>query len=254
MSRIIDSTDRQAPESTTLGIIRAVLASSNQESYLAWLLCAVSPWATVDNPAKPKASGKLPPPIAAVIAREGLKVDNKTFDVIKDAVVHYRGVIASKDALPAEISTALPSKRKQEVLSRETLGMSIRRWGAYWRSTTMFAILVEVMGTEQETGEFSRPCRQRSKLINYLERLEILKQYAAWLTHISKMDLLNAFALRPIVDGKQLMHALGTKSGGPWLMAALKMVMEWQLRNPEERDPDLAIAEVLSRRSELGLD
>ena len=96
--------------------------------------------------------------MAAVVAREGLKVDNKSFDVIKDAVTHYSQVIASKDALPREICTTLPSKRKQEVLSRENLGMSIRQWGANWRSTTMFALLVEVMGTGNEKGKFNSPC------------------------------------------------------------------------------------------------
>ena len=81
----------------------------------------------------------------------------------------------------------------------------------------------------------------------------MLKRYAAWLTHIVELDLSNAFALKPIVDGRQLMQALDIKSGGPWLTIALKMVMEWQLRNPEKREPDLAIAEVVSRRAELGL-
>ena len=94
----------------------------------------------------------------------------------------------------------------------------------------------------------------RSTLLIALDRLEILMGYATWLTHISEMDLLNAYALRPIVDGKQLMRALDTKSGGPWLTVALKIVMEWQLRNPEKREPDLAIAEVVSRRAELGLN
>ena len=158
LAQIMNPTDKVAPKHTSHETIKTVLISSNQESYLAWLLCAVSPWATVENPVQPKGNGKPPPPIAMVVAREGLKADNKSCDVIKDAVSHYQQVIASKDALPREVSTTLPSKRKQDVLSREILGMSIRQWGANWRSTTMLAILVEVMGAGTETGKCSRLC------------------------------------------------------------------------------------------------
>jgi len=60
--------------------------------------------------------------------------------------------------------------------------------------------------------------------------------------------------MKAIVDGKQLMQAFGKKSGGPWMIAALNMVMEWQLRNPGSHEPGKAIAEVKERRKELGID
>lgn len=50
------------------------------------------------------------------------------------------------------------------------------------------------------------------------------------------------------------MQAFDTKSGGPWMLAALNMVMEWQLRNPGNTAPEEAIAEVKERRKELGFD
>ena len=74
------------------------------------------------------------------------------------------------------------------------------------------------------------------------------------MTHIKHLDLLKAHAMKPIVDGKQLMQAFGKKSGGPWLVAALNMVMEWQLRNRGNYRTADAIAEVKERRKELGID
>ena len=40
---------------------------------------------------------------------------------------------------------------------------------------------------------------------------------------------------------------------GRWIVGALNMVMEWQLRNPGKIAPEEAIAEVKSRWKELGL-
>lgn len=58
--------------------------------------------------------------------------------------------------------------------------------------------------------------------------------------------------LKPIVNGNQLSKALDTKSG-PWMKKALDIAMEWQLRNPGETDPAGGIAEVVERKSELGI-
>jgi len=60
--------------------------------------------------------------------------------------------------------------------------------------------------------------------------------------------------MKPIVDGKQLMETFGKKSGGPWMVAALNMIMEWQLRNPGNNAPEEAISEVKERRKELGIN
>lgn len=60
--------------------------------------------------------------------------------------------------------------------------------------------------------------------------------------------------MKTVVDGKQLMQAFGKKSGGPWMVAALNMVMEWQLRNPGNNKPEEAIAEVKERSKGLGID
>ena len=81
---------------------------------------------------------------------------------------------------------------------------------------------------------------------------ELVDRYAAWLSRIKELDLLDAPSLKPIVNGKQLCDAFGVKNG-PWVKKALDFVIEWQLQNPDEIDAESAIEEVKRRRKETGL-
>ncbi|MCJ1385352.1 CCA tRNA nucleotidyltransferase, mitochondrial [Xylographa soralifera] len=225
------------PSPGALETIKNMLIMNDHELYLSWLLCAVTPWAQLENPVKQKKRSKKNLAMAAVVAREGLKTENKALNVIRDAAVHYTEIIASKDAYFEEASSVVvPMKRKQEALSREALGMAIRRWGGNWRSATLFAMLVEIMRVEESTG-----------------RQEIEEQYAGWLTHIKSLDLMNAYTFKPVVDGAQLILALNRPSG-KWIVGALNIVMEWQLRNPGKTATEDAIGEVKMRWKELGLE
>ena len=73
-----------------------------------------------------------------------------------------------------------------------------------------------------------------------------------WLSEIESLDLLHADQIKPIVDGNELMKALG-KTGGLWIKKALDMTMDWQLRNPDQKASAGAIAEVMERKDELGI-
>lgn len=64
--------------------------------------------------------------------------------------------------------------------------------------------------------------------------------------------MLDAYLLKPIVSGKQLTNSLSAKDG-PWLKSALDMSMAWQLRHPDETDPQGAINEVVNRKHELDI-
>ena len=76
--------------------------------------------------------------------------------------------------------------------------------------------------------------------------------YATWLSDLKSLNLLDVDQLKPIINGKSLVNALGTKHG-PWMKKALDIAMEWQLRNPEETDAAGGIAEVVERKKELGI-
>ena len=209
-----------------ISVIRRLVLQDPEDVYHAWVLAALSPWSTSQWPQDPQArptKSKPSLPAATTAAREGLKVANKTMSVTKCAAEHCEEIIAVKDAFCESIDpAAVPAKRKQETCSRDQLGMAIRRWGYNWRTSVVYAMMLEAMHQEPQ---------------------EIVARYASWLLELEKLQLLQAYELKPLVDGKQLMAALGRK-GGPWLTKALDLVVEWQLRNPESQDSEKAIDDV----------
>lgn len=78
------------------------------------------------------------------------------------------------------------------------------------------------------------------------------RKYTSFLAHLRKLDILDAYSLKPLLDGKQLAKALDTPPG-PWMKDALDVVMAWQLRNPGVKDPAEAIEEV-KKHGELTSD
>jgi len=62
---------------------------------------------------------------------------------------------------------------------------------------------------------------------------------------------MDAYNLKPFLDGKALTKALNTPPG-PWMKEALDVVMAWQLRNPDVKDPEQAIAAVENSKVATG--
>ena len=81
----------------------------------------------------------------------------------------------------------------------------------------------------------------------------LCRDYALWLSELRKLNLLDVYLLRPLVDGNEISAALGTKSG-PWLKKALDMSIGWQLRNPNETEKRDCLEEIIRRKKELGLE
>nr|POE71933.1 uncharacterized protein CFP56_11809 [Quercus suber] len=76
------------------------------------------------------------------------------------------------------------------------------------------------------------------------------RRYDAFLQHVNSLDLLEAYTLKPLIDGTSLAKALDT-APGPWMKDALEVVMAWQLRNPGVTDSTQAVAEVKQAQGEL---
>lgn len=225
------------------GSIYKLLVRSDESEALAWILAALSPWAPLGSPPGPP-GGKLPLPYATFAAREGIKSNNKTCDVVTGAFRHFREIINLKSAVLA---------KEPYVYERDTLGMTIRRWDAHggqWKLHVVLAILVESMGTNVTAGMLVSLFVGR-KATNCLVGYDtFLAQWQQFLDHIVDMDLLEAATCKRIIDGKQLSKELKAKPG-VWMAAALDVVMAWQFRNPTETDPHGAIEEVRGKRDEL---
>lgn len=125
--------------------IYKLLVRSDESEAAAWILAALSPWAPLGSPSKPP-GGKQPLPYATFAAREGIKSNNKTCDIVTGASRHFREIINLKEAVLA---------KEPSVYERDTLGMTIRRWdanGGQWKLHVVLAILVESMETDVTAG------------------------------------------------------------------------------------------------------
>ncbi|KAL9586985.1 MAG: hypothetical protein Q9203_003669 [Teloschistes exilis] len=216
-------------------VIKGILLRNSDDVYHMWLLCAFVPWARALPPAPTKTKGKASLTPAATAAREGIKADNNTVKLVDNAAMHLDNIVQIKDTTVDESpQTTSPLKRKRDQTTRETQGMAIRQWGPTWRSSVMYAILTQI--TESPTEDHP----------------QLLNDYATLLSTLKDLDLLEAYQMKPLITGDILSKALEEKPG-KWMSKALEMVIAWQLRNPDETDPDAAITEVMSRKKDLGL-
>ncbi|KAF2238931.1 poly A polymerase C-terminal region-like protein [Viridothelium virens] len=214
----------QPPKGVQYCIISETIAQNADEEYIALLLAAHIPWVDAPSPEPSKARGKAPTPVPVSIAREGIKATNKICDIIYAAVRNADDIIGLKDRLVERKKYPHRRVEGKDASARDVLGMAIRTWGASWRSQVLWAILAEVS---------AEPDKQD----------KILDDYSQFLMEIESLGLYEAYALKPLVDGKTLANALSTKPG-PWMKSALDVVMAWQLRNPDRTNPQEAIEEV----------
>ena len=226
------------PDSESLDTIREILLSQENDHYHSWLLCALTPWAEVENPDLPRGNRLVP--IAATLAiREGLKADNKTVDIVKNAVLFRKEIRDTKDAVSSSLTenesekaadngqVGAPTNTTQSLMDRGNLGMLVRKWGPSWPNSVMFAMLVDAAEVETEQG-----------------LTKIMDGYSKFLSYLKELKLLTVYLDKPLRNGKQLQEAVG-RGAGQWLAPALDTIMRWQLRNPDEVDPKDAISEVV---------
>jgi hypothetical protein len=228
----------------TPGSIYQSLVRSEDAKYLAWVLAALTPWSSVPQAPPVKQKGKPLLPLGGMVAREGIKADNKICNVVSGAFKHYQKITDLKDAIKG---------KELYINERDTVGMTIRRWdsqGGHWRLQTLFAILVEAMNRNVSTGSLPRGPSYSVTNIKP-EHEELLGEWQGFIDHLEVMDVMDAPALKPILSGTELSKALGGVKPGPWMKPALDICMEWQLRNPGVQDATGAIEEVKKRSDEL---
>ena len=229
---------RQADVSSPVQKIRNLLIRDKNDLFLAWMLVCFVPWARVRSNPSAKVTTKRTPCAASLVAREGIKAENKICKIIDDAVVHLDEIESFRDAVCQQEESATSLKKRKSIsVSRDIQGQAIRSWGSCWRGMVLYALLTNV--TEAKTSE---------------EREGLIMMYATWLRHIEALDLLNVDQLKPIVNGHEIAKALGAGRVGPWMKRAMDIAMEWQLRNPDASNPAGGVEEVLSRKKELGMD
>lgn len=227
---VYDSLD-ELRKNETPGSIYQSLVRSPDAQYLAWILAALVPWTTVPQTQSVKSKGKPSLPLGAMVAREGIKADNKICNVASGAFKQYKQIIKLKDDI---------IQKEPYTNERDTVGMTIRRWdsqGGSWRVQALFALLVEAM--------------DRKDLQSYPVYEKLWSEWQAFIDHLEQLNLLDVANLKGIITGTELSRGLGGIKAGPWMKGALDVCMEWQLRNPDITDTQGAIDEVKRRAEEL---
>lgn len=126
-------------------MIHKLLLRDKDEYYLAWISAAMLPYRDAPHVPPMDSGRKTPPPVAAAVAREGIKATNKVCDVITASINHRTEIRDLVDRLyvfqrrPERVNDGHRSP------GRDTLGMAIRRWGPSWRSQVMYALLVDMV-------------------------------------------------------------------------------------------------------------
>jgi hypothetical protein len=220
----------------TPGSIYDVLVRSEEAAYYAWQLAAVVPYEQIPDE-ESKKPGKPPIPWATQANRGGLMSPTKITDVITAGHRHRLAIHRLKNAV---------RDNAPYVSERERFGMAIREWdskGGHWKLQVLYALLVEVM---ERTGD-----RAKGQSVETV-REKVFLEWQAFLDHLEDIDVMDAPAIKRLIDGTQLAKALGVKPGR-WMTAALDVVMRWQLQHAGETDPAGAIEEVKARKEELGI-
>ncbi|KAI0482125.1 hypothetical protein GGR56DRAFT_663178 [Xylariaceae sp. FL0804] len=210
-----------------------VLIRTDEASYYAWVLAALSPWESWEQPPH-NGSGRPSPPMSTLAGREGIKAHNKLCDLVTAAHKNRSEIMSLKTAVVQDAAYTG---------ERDRFGMAIRRWderGGNWKLQVLSALLVEALQSWNINAFASD------------DNDTFLGGWQKFLDHLQELDVMDAPSLRRILNGTQLAKALGVKPG-KWMMSALEVCTAWQLRHPEATDPTEAIEEVRRRRDELGI-
>ncbi|KAJ2788862.1 CCA tRNA nucleotidyltransferase, mitochondrial, partial [Coemansia helicoidea] len=85
--------------------------------------------------------------------------------------------------------------------------------GARWAPATLFAAAVDALQADERDKD------------------EAVRRHAAFARTVVEQGVADAFALKHLVDGRDVARLLGIKAG-PLVRPALDRVMEWQLDHP----------------------
>ncbi|KAK3380115.1 tRNA nucleotidyltransferase-like protein [Lasiosphaeria ovina] len=215
------------------------LVKDDETRAFAWALATLTPWEQLPDDVNPDPKKKPPPPLAAQAAREGFKAHNKLRDVVVAAHRNRSAIVALKEVVR--------TGQQPQVNDAAVFGMAIRVWdgaaGTHWRLQVLFAILVDV----------EMRCSAAEGVVGLLQqRDDVLAEWQQFLDKLVELDVVEAPAVKCIVEGRVLAQLLGSKPG-KWMNPALDMVMAWQLRNPGVADYAPAVEEVRARAQELGI-
>lgn len=225
--------------------IRRTLIRDSNEAFSAWIVATFAPWSTVPARETKNAKAKQPSARAAEVARDSLRSDNKTINLLNDAVGSFRNIIDVKSSLLENNIGGTSAEIRQKI------GLHIRSWKKDWRLCVLLAMFYEIMNGRDSLQGKSCSFASLGQAAN-TPLLAVIQTYDAFLSYITKNGLEGACEMRTIVSGGEIIRALGAKPG-PWMGEAMDQVIKWQLLHPEITEKKKALQEVIEKKAELGL-
>lgn len=135
----------------------SLLVENSEDKYIMWILAALTPWADAPQPQRARPEAKLPPPVAANVAREGIKATNKICDVVTSSVRDAGEITMLQDRIAGRKKYPQRHMEGVDPCARDVIGMAVRRWGVSWKNQVAFALFLELKASpESEEGLFRR--------------------------------------------------------------------------------------------------
>ncbi|KZZ89059.1 poly(A) polymerase [Ascosphaera apis ARSEF 7405] len=157
LRELLDESSEGAVSASDLEVrqhVRQTLIRDDYELYQAWLLAALSPWSIIplkDNQGNIITPTVKNPPRARVVARDGMRFDNKTLGIVGDASAAWEGIQEQvRKVVDGNLEKDMPADE-----FREYLGLYMTGLGADWRMSVLLAMLLEC------------PIRERSEVIHW---------------------------------------------------------------------------------------
>ncbi|KIY45512.1 hypothetical protein FISHEDRAFT_76687 [Fistulina hepatica ATCC 64428] len=160
--------------------------------------------------------------VAEHVIRESLKVGTQN---------HYLdGIPLLLSATKLAKSTVLNDEKRFKTPSeRVAIGMFLRERaihsplnGTHWSLSLLFSLVTELSQKFQVDSGFA----------DVDEAISIVNTYNKFAARIEELGLTTAADARPILDGREVISALGSSKPGRWMAVILDQIMQWQLEHP----------------------
>lgn len=117
--------------------------------------------------------------------------------------------------------------------TRREAGLLIRKLKGNWISALLTApLMAQASGSDgQQQGDDGNELTPSAGDAG-VSITEWAAACAEFRVAIEAAGLAEAWSIKPLLSGKEVMSSLGMSSGGPMLGVAMNRLMEWQLENP----------------------
>lgn len=149
MNIMVGSSTAVSGESDPIQIISSILLPDVQNRHMAWYLAAIVPWVNATVQDQSKSGTKTKHPLPAIVARDGIRISNKIYQMITTGTQNAGEVINFIRMTTTQNHSPESSTTESGHIGRDTLGMAIRDWGSSWRMQVLLAFLLEIIRHER---------------------------------------------------------------------------------------------------------